>query len=69
MHLIVSIFQPYPKGYDATNISDYDAEIERISRSRLKLMSTLSSAKNSIKKHGTPTFYKSTSMALLILIG
>lgn len=45
MHLVVSIFQPYPKGYNAENITDYDAEIERITRSRSKLISTLSSAK------------------------
>lgn len=45
MHLIVSVFQPYPKGYDATNIEQYESEIERIKRNRSSLISTLSSAK------------------------
>ena len=45
LHLVVSIFQPYPKGYDATNIESFQSEIERIKRNRSSLISTLASAK------------------------
>lgn len=44
-HLIISVFQPYPKGYDSGNLLDHEAEVERLQRNRSSLISTLSSAR------------------------